>query len=47
MPFGIHPKKDKMCKVVNRGYPKDPTQLVRNSADLVLGEDADDGGVRL
>ena len=42
MPFGIHPKKDKMCKVVNRGYPKDPSQLVRNSADLVLGEDADE-----
>ena len=44
MPFGIHPKKDKMCKVVNRGYPKDPTQLVRNCEGM-LGEDSDNSNV--
>ncbi len=33
MPFGIHPTKDKQCKVVNRGCPKDITQLVENSKE--------------
>lgn len=31
LPFGIHPTRDKQCKVVNRGYPKDITQLVQNT----------------
>ena len=35
LPFGIHPKKDKQCRVVNRGCPKDPTGLVMNSKDIL------------
>ena len=35
MPFGIHPTKDKQCRVVNRGCPKDPTQLALNSQGML------------
>lgn len=35
MPFGIHPTKDKQCRVVNRGSPKDPTQLALNSQGML------------
>lgn len=35
LPFGIHPTKDKQCKVVNRGYPKDISRLVANSKDIM------------
>ena len=33
--FGIHPTKDKQCRVVNRGCPKDPTQLALNSQGML------------
>lgn len=33
--FGIHPTKDKQCRVVNRGSPKDPTQLALNSQGML------------
>jgi len=35
LPFGIHPTKDKQCRVVNRGYPKDISQLVANSKEIM------------
>ena len=46
--FGIHPTKDKQCRVVNRGCPKDPTQLALNSQGMLsnlkhfylIGEDS-------
>ncbi len=31
----IHPTKDKQCRVVNRGCPKDPTQLALNSQGML------------
>jgi len=35
LPFGIHPTKDKQCRVVNRGCPKDATRLVANSKEML------------
>lgn len=34
MPFGLHPKKDKQCKVVNRGYPNDISGLLESSKEI-------------
>ncbi len=34
LPFGIHPKEDKQCKVVNRGVPKDVSRLAQNFKEL-------------
>lgn len=33
LPFGIHPK-DKQCRIVNRGCPKDAMRLAQNSLEL-------------
>ena len=35
LPFGIHPKKDKQCRVVNRGCPKDISRLAKNSEEIL------------
>ena len=35
LPFGIHPTRDKQCKVVNRGCPKDITQLIESSKEAL------------
>lgn len=39
LPFGIHPKEDKMCKVINRGTPKNVEQLLKNFQSLHRGLD--------
>lgn len=38
MPFGIHPIKDKQCKVINRGVPADPTYLAQNTKKALDGD---------
>ena len=37
MPFGIHPFKDKQCKVVNRGVPSNPGYLAQNTKKALDG----------
>ena len=39
LPFGIHPTKDKKCRVVNRGVPSNPAVLVDNYKELNNIED--------
>lgn len=35
LPFGIHPFRDKPGRPINRGYPKDITQLVENQKEYI------------
>jgi hypothetical protein len=35
LPFGLHPTRDKQCKVINRGCPKDITQLIENQKQSI------------
>ena len=34
IPFGIHPTKDKQCRVVNRGVPKDISYLAKGYEEI-------------
>ena len=35
LPFGIHPTRDKQCRVVNRGIPKNIDGLVEGGAEML------------
>lgn len=35
LPFGIHPKRDKQCRVVNRGCPANAIGLAQNARDIL------------
>lgn len=34
LPFGIHPTRDKQCRVVNRGIPKNIAGLVQGGVEM-------------
>ena len=39
LPFGIHPTRDKQCRVVRRGCPKDVDYLIKNTQEM-CGKDS-------